>query len=102
MELYQRIAQRIEAIAEEDRDGETEAIKRKLFEIERFFAEFSEPMNFDSDSPDNAALVADNNFEALCATLESNGVQNAANLTAHQFYARLEHFKKMARNLKSL
>jgi hypothetical protein len=67
----------------------------KLFEVNRYFAEYTKPQNFDSDSEENAMVRVDTTFSNLCAVLEGNGVANAAELSTLQFYLRLEYFKKL-------
>lgn len=69
--------------------------KSDLFEVNRYFAEFSKPKDFDDDSPENEIIKVERHFEYLCAILESNGVANAKELNVSQFYIRLEYFKKL-------
>lgn len=99
-QFYSKIKAKILAINKAVQDEDDVESKNLIQELDRFFIDESKPMDFDSDSPDNAALLMDANFEALCAILESNGVTNAANLTTLQFYLRIEHFKKINQSYK--
>jgi hypothetical protein len=94
-QFYQRIKAKIAILARLVADENSEEAKLQLQQIEKYFAEYSAPQDFDSDSPENAALKMDSNFEQLCTILESNGVAHAENLTTLQFYSRLEYFKKI-------
>lgn len=74
--------------------------QRYLDEILRyadFFLEVNKPKNFNPFDTNNDLIIQEQEFEAMCAALEENGVKDAKGMTVFSFYSRILYYDKKAK-----
>lgn len=71
---------------------EREKAEEDLQKVESFFVELLEPSIFTQENHRNAVVVFENNYNSLCAALETAG-HKTKDITVMELYAKLKHFK---------
>jgi hypothetical protein len=62
-----------------------------------YFLESNKPKNFNPFDAGNVLIRQEQEFQAMCAALEENGVKDAKCLSVYEFYSRVKYFEKKAK-----
>lgn len=76
--------------------SEDDAVRQQsevdLTAVENYFINLLNPNIFTYDSTKNAVVEFENNFNSLCAALETVG-HSTKDITVMELYSKLKHFK---------
>lgn len=68
-----------------------------LIKFRDYFLEQGAPKSFNPFNNENELVRSDQQFEAMCAALEENGVKDAKEMTVFEFYSRCKYFEKKSK-----
>lgn len=69
--------------------------------IDEFLISENECMNFDLDIDSNVINRQEKSMHNIIASLESNGVSNAKEMTVFEIYQRIEHYEKVFKDMQA-
>ena len=95
MQFFSAIKQKIVLYKNYFAEKKEQELTDKFNQLNLFFLNLTRPKNFRSTDKDNCIVLLDNNFEALCAIMESNGAFNPKKFTLFEFYGRLRYYKSL-------
>lgn len=71
--------------------GENEDYNKSVVErVESMFSDYAKPQRLNPKAPNNLMEVREESFEKSCLLLEEKGSTRTEDLTAYQFYKRIE------------
>lgn len=75
---------------------EDEKHLKQIQNIDEYFASLIKPKNFE-DTADNILIKNRKEFQAICAALMINGIQDPEKLTIFKFFSLIEFFESQSR-----